>query len=320
MKKMLFLAIVAVMMAASANAQTWSTVMVGKPNFAIQGGEEGKRYEISVKSDKDRRGQVDDMTALLRKYKIVQDVDLDEIDDTKSVFTVPFRLPLTVDACKGVMGMPYASTPVVLNGELEFKFNENGKTTIAMKNLSNTLFIVTRKDEVSPKVSATMEKLKGEMAAAIASKNPFTKFLVWANVGLDNMADFYAKLDEYYEERDSKYEVYEQLVADGEAKWMTPKEYVEWMNTWGKRNTTMLANGVKNYMDAGCLPAVSEDRWLNCIRTEIDRLFAASTQKLGGVVNKIKEDDETLWSSADGDVFPLELLNPKNREARLKKK
>ena len=318
MKKLLFL-VVSLVMTTTSVAQTGSTVMFGKPTYAIKGGENGKYYRFVVKSDKDRRSQVDDMTAILRQYNIVESINLDEIDDVMAKFAIPFRLPLTQDVGKGPMGVPYVEPPVILSGELLFEFDaENKTTTIRVGELKNTLFIVTT-DDKAPKNSETWEKYKGEMAALLAAKNPFSKFLIWANVGLSNMKEFNAKLDDYYEERDSKYEVYEQLIKDGEAKWMTPKEYVTFLRSWDKRNTNVLADGVQKYINEDCMPAVSYNRWNNSISTEIDRLFASATQKLGGVVCEIEEDGVKLWSDENGGVFPLETLNPKNRETHLKK-
>lgn len=320
MKKLLFLVVSLVMTTTSVSvAQTGSIVMFGKPTYAMKGGEDGKYYRLVVKSDKDRKTQIDDMTAILRQYKIVEDINLDEIDDVMATFAVPFRLPLTQDVGKGPMGVPYVEPPVILSGELYFEFDdENKTTTIRVGELKNILFIVT-KDDKAPKNGETWEKYKGEAAALLATKNPFSKFLIWANVGLSNMKDFYAKLDDYYEERDSKYEVYEQLIKDGEAEWMTPVEYVAFLRRFNKRNLNLQADGVQNYINEGSLPAVSYNRWINSISTEIDRLFAAATQKLGGVVCLIEEDGWELWSDDKGGVFPLEALNPKNRETHLKK-
>lgn len=320
MKKLLFLVVSLVMTTTSVSvAQTGSTVMWGKPTYAMKGGENGKYYRIVVKSDKDRKTQIDDMTAILRKYNIVENINLDEVDDVMATFAVPFRLPLTQDVGKGPMGVPYVEPPVILSGELYFEFDDEYKTTtIRVGELENTLFIITA-DDKAPKNGETWEKYQEEMAALLATKNPFSKFLIWANVGLSNMKEFYAKLDDYYEERDLKYKVYEQLIKDGEAKWMTPEEYVTFLRRFNKRNLNLQADAVERYIDTNCMPAVSYNRWINSISTEIDRLFAAAIQKLGGVVCLIEEDHKELWSDEKGGVFPLEVLNPKNRETHLKK-
>ena len=123
MKKLLFLVVSLVMTTTSVSvAQTGSTVMWGKPTYAMKGGENGKYYRIVVKSDKDRKTQIDDMTAILRKYNIVENINLDEVDDVMATFAVPFRLPLTQDVGKGPMGVPYVEPPVILSGELYDNF------------------------------------------------------------------------------------------------------------------------------------------------------------------------------------------------------
>ena len=100
---------------------------------------------------------------------------------------------------------------------------------------------------------------------------------------------------------------------------MTPEEYVTFLRKFNKRNLNLQADAVERYIDTNCMPAVSYNRWINSISTEIDRLFAAAIQKLGGVVCLIEEDHKELWSDEKGGVFPLEVLNPKNRETHLKK-
>lgn len=314
MKKLVLMA-VALVMALTANAQNASVVMFGKPQFAIPGGKEGKNYAIIIESDKNVRTQVDVMTSLLRKYKIVDEVNLDEIDDKTSEFTVPFVIRQAVEGCKGMMNAPYAAAPLRLYGELRFEFHDNGKMMLVVQNLSPNLFIVTVPEKELSKSSDAVQTFLGECRAA-ASPKWMTKLLAWANVGIDKMDDFMAQLDEYFADLDSKFANYAAIEAEGNGKWMSPEQHVEYLSTAGGPYAKHGATALQKYIDEGRMPGVPQDRWEKSIRPVLDRLFVASNQGMGGTIVGVAEDGKDTWTSVDGKVLPTD---PKLRQKYEKK-
>lgn len=314
MKKLVLMA-VAFVMVLTTNAQSISVVLFGRPQFAIPGGKEGKNYAIIIESDKDVRTQVAAMTSLLSKYGIVEKVNLDEIDDKTSEFTVPFCVRQAVDGCKGMMNAPYAAAPVKLYGELRFEFHDNGKMMLVVQNLSPKLFIVTVPDKDAHKSTEAVQTFLGECKAA-ATPKWMSKILAWANVGIENMDDFMNQLDEYFADVDSKYANYAAIEAEGNGKWMSPEEYVKHLSAAGGSYAKYGSAGVQKYIDEGRMPGVPQDRWETKIRPVLDRLFVASNQGMGGNIVGVAEDGKETWTSVGGKVLPTD---PKLRQKYEKK-
>jgi len=316
MKKLFLLAIVA-FFSVTAYAQYVDIVMFGRPKFAIPGGLEGKNYAIIVKSDKNRRAQIEAMTSLMRKYGIVDKLKASEIDDRTSEYTVPFEIHQTIDACGGMMGATYCAQPLILKGELRFEFYENGSMMMVVQNFSPLLLIMTKEYSAADKnLSAAQEEYLGEYSAAVSTRDPFFKFLVWANVGLDNMADFYSKMDDYFADVETKYKNYEALVKNGEAEWMTTERYYEKAKVSKGPASKHVAPWIKKCIDEGRMPGVPEDRWEKSIRIVLDRLFVGSNEALGGEIIGVAEDGNETWKNIDGKVLPT---NPKMRKKYEKK-
>lgn len=307
MKKFFLLAIVA-FLSITAYAQHVPIVMYGKPKFAIPGGLEGKNYAIIVKSDKNRRAQIEAMTSLMRKYDIVEELKVNEIDDRTSEYTVPFEIHQTVDACGGMMGATYCAQPLILKGELRFEFYENGSMMMVVQNFSPLLLMTTVKYDAAniEKLSPALQEFIGENSAAASQRSPFFKFLVWANVGLDNMAEFYKKLDDYFADVDTKFKNYDALVKGGEAEWMTIERYHDLLSKSDAPGAKYAANWVKKCMDEGRMPGVPEDRWEKSIRIVLDRLFVGSNEALGGEIVGVAEDGKESWVNVDGKVLPVD--------------
>lgn len=312
MKKLFLLAIIA-LLSITAYAQHVPNVMYGKPKFAIPGGLEGKNYAIIVKSNKNRRAQIEAMTSLMRKYGIVDELKASEIDDRTSEYTLPFEIHQTVDACGGIMGATYCAQPLILKGELRFEFYENGSMMMVVQNFSPLLLMTTVKyDAVNmEKLSPALQEFIGENKAAASKRDPFFKFLVWANVGLDNMAEFYRKLNDYFADVDTKYKNYNALVSGGEAEWMTIERYYELLSKSDAPGSKYASKWVKKCMDEGRMPGVPEDRWQKSIRVVLDRLFVGSNEALGGEIVGVAEDGNESWVNVDGKVLPVD---PKMRK------
>ena len=280
-------------------------LMFGKPQFAMRGGMEGRNYAVLIKSGKNRRDQVDGMTHFLRKYGIVEHLNLDEINDRTTDLTVPFTLYETQDYCKGMMGVKYLTYPVMLDGELRFEFNENGDMLMVIQNLKSRLLTFLDTNSNKPN-SAAREEYNGEGAAVMMANSALGRFLIWANIGFDNMDEFYAKMDNYFADVDHKYRNYTTLVKSGEAKWMTPEEYVEFLKHIDRPGKRYELDAMEKYVKEGRLPGVPEDRWQKKIRDVFDMLFIGSAEHMNAEIFGVGEDGIDTWARFDDKLLPVD--------------
>ena len=130
------------------------------------------------------------------------------------------------------------------------------------------------------------------------------------------MQDFYEKMDNYFADIDTKYKNYAQLVKEGEAKWMTPTDYMEYLKTSNRRKVELEIAALQKYLDEGRLPGVPEDRWQKSIRKVFDMLFIASSEHLEAHIMGVAEDGKQTWEDVDGKVLPID---PKLRKTYEKK-
>ena len=105
-------------------------------DFGIQGGKDGKIYQIIVKNGKSKKELVNKTTDMLSAFNLIgEKVKLDVINDKMSEYTVPFCWP------SGIGVHPYDAAPVIIYGDLRFEFYDGG-VKLSLENLEESFFVV----------------------------------------------------------------------------------------------------------------------------------------------------------------------------------
>ena len=303
MKKFLFFAVfvIAAMCAKAQAVQTFN------PKYGVVGDKEGKNYAMIVKASVSKKDLVDKTTKFLAGYGLVdsKDVKIDEIDENTAEYSVPFLLRMPIQPAK-MMGMPIAENPIKVLATLRFQFQEGG-ALVVIEDMSTIVYWT------NPKASADKDpaygKFMGDMTAVLAANNFFTKALVLANGG--NLSDFKAKLGDYFAEIDNRFKVYDEVVAEGNALWLTNAEYIEQEKTngffkEGSKNQEMEINGLNKFLQEHRMFLLSESRWEKYVRPCFDNLFKAIGAGLDGEITGIAEDGNQTWVIVDGALVPAD--------------
>ena len=285
-----------------ANAQ----FMTGKANFATKGGEEGKNYAAIINTKMTKKQLVENTTNFLAKYGLVKkgDVKLDEIDESTAEYSVPYVLRQTVANCPGIMGARYNECPTILFATLRFEFHDNGNVMIVLENFSNQMLIVkTVKDNQQ---SQAYKEYGGELYAASMAHSTMGKFVIWANTSPEERKDFYQKIDEYFNDIDTKYKVYDKLVKNGEAEWMTSEQVADYRESQGGPGSKGQAKWMRNAIAEGKMISITEHRWKKYIRICLDDLFIAISDGIKGEITGVAEDGDQTWKIVEGNLVPTE--------------
>jgi hypothetical protein len=304
---------------------------IQKDFIPIKGGEEGKSYAAIIKTALGKKELVDKTTAFLAKYEIVdlKDLHLDEITEEQSEYTMPISLRYSFSGVSGMMGSKVVFSPVKLHSNLRFEFHDNGNVMIVLDNMKEISFFLTdpgtRCFEYYPNdLASPIADYRGHYSAAMMENSVLLKVLIVANKGLDGLAEYKSKVDDYFTEVSSKYKVLSQVEADGKGEWLTDRDIIGYgENT--KNNTGL--NFLKLYYDEGRLLNINKKRWEGKIRPVIDMLFKTISANLSGTIDGVAEDGERIWIDIDGSVVPVDPkwtnneppTDPKEREKYVKK-
>lgn len=280
-------------------------VLTFNQKLGVVGGKEGKNYAMIVKSGESKKLLVDKTTNFLAQYGLVnkKDVKIDEINDGTAEYSVPIVIRQPVQSAK-MMGMPISVDPIYLASTLRFEFHEGGALVVLEDMSTQVLWVDTKADKEK---NAAYNTYLGDVAAVISSKLFLTKVLVFANGG--SLSDFSAKLGEYFNDIDKRFQVYNDMVKEGTAKWLSNAEYIEWEKEHsqfkeGSKNYEMEMTGLKKFYDEHRMFLLSEDRWEKHVRPLCDNLFRAIAKGLNGNITGICENGEQTWDLVDGILLP----------------
>ena len=283
-------------------------VLQGNKGLApISGGNEGKSYAVIVRTGLDKQALVDTTTTFLARYGIVDknNVNLNEIDENTSEYVIPIIVRQSIYTASGMMGLKMSSTPVLLKGELRFEFHDNGGVMIVAQNFKNIIFqFITSREKLN---SSAYAEYGGEESAQLMANSVIGKILIGLNTGVDGYSAFIKKVDEYFLDINSKYEVYDKLVnKEHVAKWFTDEELISFAETGGIPGIKRSVESYKKAYNEGKMIGVGQKRWEDQFRACFDLLFKSINAGLSGKIEGVAEDGEQTWELVEGLVVPTD--------------
>ena len=318
-----------------------------KSQFGIVGGENGKFYQIIVKSDRSKKDIIDFTTQMLVAMNIVKSEDvaanLDVIDDSKTEYVLPFQFET------GIGIHPSGSEPLVVFGDMRFEFHE-GAVKLTIDNFDEKFFIVhkTNVDVLTP--TENMNKYNEYCDAAREAEKATSKFGrltakidkiqeithvqgTLTSIFQDAKNQVNAKINEaeneclqtlinYRERVDEQNVLFKKMISDGDAEWYTLEEYIKAAEKcdYFVKHKNAAEYSMKKYnkaLEQHQLYRLPENRWNHDIRYIFDGIFISLADALGGTIEGIVEDGVQTWVREGDLVVPT---NPKEKSKYLKKK
>ncbi len=125
------------------------------------------------------------------------------------------------------------------------------------------------------------------------------------------------KITEYFNNIDARYMVYDKLVKEGSAQWMTPAQYPQWLKGVNNPGVNAQLPYIQKFVDEGRMLAVSQQRWTEDIVPLCDDIFIAISKKLKGNIVGVAEDGIQTWElDENGNLLPVD---PKLKKKYVKK-
>ena len=279
----------------------------------MYGGKEGKSYAVIINTNLSKREIVKKTTDYLVNFQFVdkKDLHLDEINSKTAEYVVPFEFP-QLWYISGVYNM----NPLVFRADIRFEFHSNGNVMIVAQDLDSYLLTLNKTYYDKPEQRSKYAKKYYEDAQLYsASKGPFSKFLVWGNLGLDGMSEFYRQSDEYFQNLSENYHQILKLEATGEGLFLNYKEIVAEGSKVKLGGNEKYRQHQRDLAGRDALAGMTNARWEKAVRPDFDRLFKQFATALGGQIQGVAEDGEQTWTLVDGKVLPVD---PKQQKKYLK--
>jgi hypothetical protein len=299
MKKFLLFAIV-LLQCGFVYSQKMTLILQARDNFNLPGGLEGKNYAAIIKTKESKKGIVTKSLNFMKKYGFVPgDTKVDAIDESQSEVTYKVILPLTMfyqqmlhlDANK-------------LYSNLRFEFHDSN-VMIVFENMSNEVLGLYWHDD-SKKPSDAYTDYRSESAGLTISHTLVGKFLVHANLDPAERQSFYREADKYFSNIAERYKSYEQLVKNGEAKWLDADGVIKQYTDNPVPGSKYLMNYLNIPENKERLLGITQKRWDKQVKEFFDNLFKSFCLELNGDIDGVAEDGEQTFAWEDGKLLPID--------------
>lgn len=299
---MLILAIV------SSNFYAQDMIMWGIKGSAIVGGKEGKLYAARIESALPKKDLIKTVEEFLRKNDFVeknQKIKLDEIDDSYTEFTIPAGIREPMDFGRS-MGMGITHNPVIIGFDIRFEFDKNGSVLVIFQNFkSKRLTLLDKNSSEKYEGNENLQEFSLERARLLSSNSLFNQAFQFLT-DLKNPAQIQQETEKLVGDINKRFELYDKLVQDGIAAWLTGEEYIANLNKMSFSGEKNVKLGIQKMVDEQSLLDVPERRWEKDLRPYFDLLIKNINIKINGKITNILEDGKDTWEIVDGLLVPTD--------------
>lgn len=292
------------------SGQDMALILVPNAKSNIPGGPEGRNYAAIIKTQETKKSIVEKSLNFMKKYGFVPaDTKVDAIDSSSSEASFDVEMPITMFYQEML-----TYTPNKLYSTMRFEFHDSN-VMIVFQNFSNEMLGIYHK-KYGDKKSDAYNAYEEEDNALRLRKTLIGKFLIHANMDINERRAFRQELDKYFNDIVTKEKTYEQLVKNGEAKWLDAQGVVKQLT----ENPVPGAKYTLAFLDKpeskNVLLAISEKRWRKQVKGMLDNIFMSFSEELNGEIEGIAEDGNQTWEIVDGKLLPID---PKLKKTFIKK-
>ena len=286
--------------------------------FYVNGGVEGKNYAAIIETNLPKVDLINQTSNILARYWLIDTNDLkaQEITEDMSEYSLPITFRQSQVAGKGLMGAKYLDCPIKLHGQLRFEFHEKN-VMIVFENFTSDVLAANCTFGFEKKTMTKYEEeYFKEKNLLLTKATVIGRFLIAKSVEFDKaqLNALNKTLENYFEDINTRFHVYDKMVEEGSAFWMTSKEFAEWYGT----HTAAQANApyIQKAVDEGKMLGVSKQRWSENLLPLFDNLFIYISKSLNGNISGVAEDGIKIWELENDNLLPTD---PKLRKKYIKK-
>jgi hypothetical protein len=297
----------------------------------IEGGKEnedgffegGKEYAVIVHTELGKRDLTKTIADIFLKHGWIkpEDLKLDEIDDKTAQRDIPYYFHQSFDAISFMMGIKYVYPPIIVQSNLHFDFYDNGNVKITWERMKEIAFYTIEGNQFKhydPQKHPDMADYRGHYGAAQMEGSFMLKALIVLNKGTDGLKEWTAKFDEYFEDIDTKFEVFKKVKEAGKGEWLNDEQFMEYAaNTKVLSNEKYALKLLEKYHNENRLLAINQERWETKVRPVAARIFKYVNAMLDGSIVAVVEDGKQTYVNIDGTLLPIKTERVKGIEENL---
>lgn len=278
-------------------------------------------YSAIMSSDIAKESLISRSKSLFVKEGLISENEIEIIkyNSELSEFNVPFGLKKGMTIGKALMGFKYTKTPVILYFDALFSFNNSGELKVTFSNFKEESFIMVNKDADFefllnwPEVELPIFEKKRSLEIA---ETGMGKFLVFANgFGLEKIEEIRS---EYLMKLTEEFQMYNEVVERGNAKWLTDQELEKYENPtsdvkggplakWSnKKGNQLNSKIVGSLIEANKIVNVDNQTWNDFFQKTFDYYFKRIAKLIEGDISGIALNGILLYENVDGKILPVD--------------
>ncbi|WP_425420282.1 hypothetical protein [Phaeodactylibacter xiamenensis] len=217
------------------------------------------------------------------------DLELTNFDENISEYSLPVMFRQSVFFGPGMMGAKLYKTPVKLYFDTRLVFNKEGQILMNFENFHEESFTMVKANNmINIEPDPVLEPIL--MAAMAAEPGVVLKALVFMNGGIDALKEMKENRVNFRKELNENFEVYEQLVREGKARWLTDKDLQNYSHPSNKYFNSIIQKNIEDQK----LISVDNNRWEEYFEPNFLYFFSEISSLVGGEIEAIAIDGEEV--------------------------
>lgn len=217
------------------------------------------------------------------------DLELTSFDETISEYSLPVMFRQSVFYGPGMMGAKLYKTPVKLYFDTRLVFNAEGQILVNFENFHEESFTMLGANNIiNLEPDPALETIL--MTAMAAEPGVVFKVLVFMNGGIDALKEMKKSRASFRKELNESFAIYEQLVKEGKALWLTDKELENYSHPSNKYFGSIVRKNIEDQK----LISVDNNRWETYFEPNFLYFFNEISSLVGGEIEAIAIDGEEV--------------------------
>ena len=242
-----------------------------------------------------------------------------DFDESLSEITIPLCYTQAQTYGKGMMGAPLVSTPIIMQLDAFFAFNDEGQMMLTLTNFRGAVLCFVDDDHVINKHKLSRgtvsygdyyneydKKITDEYTVELTLNTGIGRFLLASNGnGWDYVRNAHKQ---FLAKKKESFEMYKQAMEHGSTECVTEENIMNYKLA-GYESTKLQETWreiAENYHSGNWVLGMNQYRWKNNFQDYFNMVFRDFANLLNGSIESVALDGEIVYEEFEGKVLPVD--------------